>query len=181
MNIIAISGSLRKSSFNTGLIRAAMELKPERMNIEYFEIKDIPLYNQDLDGNNKPEAVIELSQKIVEADGILLAVPEYNYSFTAALKNTLDWLSRISPMPLSGKPLAMMGASFGMSGTMRAQLQLRQVMVYLDVKVLNKPEVLIPFAYEGKFDENGNLIDEKAKEHIRKMLIAFESFVKGNN
>lgn len=177
MKILAISGSLRKNSFNTGLIRAAKELKPANMEIEYFDIKDIPLYNQDLDGNEKPEAVLELSKKVEAADGILLAVPEYNYSFTAALKNVFDWLSRVSPMPLSGKPLAMMGASYGMSGTMRAQLQFRQVMIYLDVRILNKPEVLIPSAYEGKFDNDGNLLDERAKEQIRKMLIAFEEFV----
>ena len=180
MKIIAISGSLRKNSFNTGLIRAAKELKPAGMEIEYFDIKDIPLYNQDIDGNDKPGAVIELGKKVDEADGILLSVPEYNYSFTAALKNVFDWLSRMSPMPLSGKPLAMMGASYGMSGTMRAQLQFRQVMIYLDVRVLNKPEVLIPSAYEGKFNENGDLVDEGSKKHIKKMLLAFEDFVKIN-
>lgn len=180
MKIIAISGSLRKNSFNTGLIRAANKLKPANMEIEYFDIKDIPLYNQDLDGKDKPKAVLELSKKVEKAEGIILAVPEYNYSFTAALKNTFDWLSRVSPMPLSGKPLAMMGASYGISGTMRAQLQFRQVMIYLDVRVLNKPEVLIPSAYEGKFDENGDLVDERAKEQIKKMLAAFEDFVKLN-
>ena len=180
MKIIAISGSLRKNSFNTGLIRAAIELKPADMEIEYFDIKDIPLYNQDIDGNEKPESVLELTKRLVKSDGILLAVPEYNYSYTAALKNVFDWLSRMMPMPLSGKPLAMMGASYGMSGTMRAQLHFRQVMIYLDVRVLNKPEVLIPSAYEGKFSENGDLVDEGSKKHIKGMLIAFKDFVKIN-
>jgi chromate reductase len=89
MKIIALSGSLRKNSFNTGLIRSAIELKQNSIEIEYFDIKDIPLYNADLDGQHRPLSVTELSAKITEADGILLAVPEYNYSYTAALKNVL--------------------------------------------------------------------------------------------
>jgi chromate reductase len=154
MKIIAISGSLRKNSYNTGLIRSAIELKQESLDIEYFDIKDIPLYNADIDGQDKPKAVLELAKKVEEADGILISVPEYNYSFTAALKNAFDWLSRMTPMPLLGKPLAMMGASYGMSGSMRAQLH--------------------------KFDAEGNLTDEPTKQYIKKMLISFEKFIADN-
>lgn len=179
MKIIAISGSLRKNSFNTGLIRSAIELKQGSIDIEYFDIKDIPLYNSDIDGENKPQSVLELSKKVSEADGILIAVPEYNYSFTAALKNAFDWLSRVTPMPLLGKPLAMIGASYGMSGSMRAQLQFRQVVIFMDMRVMNKPEVMIPSAYD-KFDEKGNLIDDHTKEHLKKMLISFEKFIENN-
>jgi len=180
MKIIALSGSLRKNSFNTGLIRSAIELKQNSLEIEYFDIKDIPLYNADLDGQNRPLAVTELSAKITESDGILLAVPEYNYSYTAALKNAFDWLSRVTPMPLLGKPMTMMGASYGMSGTMRAQLHFRQVVIYMDIRVMNKPEVMIAHAND-KFDKHGNLVDESAKEHIKKMLISFEKFIENNN
>lgn len=176
MKIIAISGSLRKGSFNTGLIRAAIELKQDTIDIEYLDIKDIPLYNADIDGDNKPLSVDELSKKVTEADGILISVPEYNYSYTAALKNAFDWLSRVTPMPLSGKPLAMMGASYGMSGSMRAQLHFRQVVIFMDVRVMNKPEVMIPSAYD-KFDNEGNLIDESTKDYVRKMLLSFEQFI----
>jgi chromate reductase len=180
MKIIALSGSLRKNSFNTGLIRSAIELKQDSVEIEYFDIKDIPLYNADLDGQYRPQSVTELSAKITDADGILLAVPEYNYSFTAALKNAFDWLSRVTPMPLLAKPMAMMGASYGMSGTMRAQLHFRQVVIYLDIRLMNKPEVMIAHANE-KFDKYGNLVDEPTKEDIKKMLISFEKFIENNN
>jgi len=179
MKILALSGSLRKKSFNTGLIRSAIELKQNSIEIEYFDIKDILLYNADLDGPDRPKAVLELSKKVEEADGILLAVPEYNYSFTAALKNVFDWLSMAKPMPLLGKPLAMMGASYGMSGSMRAQLHFRQVVIFMDMRVMNEPEVMIPSAYD-KFDENGNLTDEPAKEQIKKMLLSFEKFILNN-
>ncbi len=179
MKIIAISGSLRKNSYNTGLIRSAIELKQDSIEIEYFDIKDIPLYNADIDGKEKPYAVIELTKKVADADGILIAVPEYNYSYTAALKNVFDWLSRALPMPLFGKSLAMMGASYGMSGSMRAQLHFRQVVIYLDVRIMNKPEVMVASAHE-KFDNEGHLIDEPTKENLKKMLLSFEKFVMNN-
>jgi chromate reductase len=179
MKIIAISGSLRKNSFNTGLIRSAIELKQDSIDIEYFDIKDIPLYNADIDGQYKPKAVLELAKKVAEADGLLISVPEYNYSFTAALKNAFDWLSRMMPMPLLGKPLAMMGASYGMSGSMRAQLHFRQVVIFMDMRVMNKPEVMVAAANE-KFDTEGNLTDEQTKQHIKKMLISFEKFIADN-
>lgn len=179
MKIIAISGSLRKNSYNTGLIRSAIELKQESLDIEYFDIKDIPLYNADIDGQDKPKAVLELAKKVAEADGVLIAVPEYNYSFTAALKNAFDWLSRMAPMPLLGKPLAMMGASYGMSGSMRAQLHFRQVVIFLDMRVMNKPEIMVAGAPD-KFDAEGNLTDEPTKQYIKKMLISFEKFIADN-
>ncbi|MCI0472618.1 MAG: NAD(P)H-dependent oxidoreductase [Ignavibacteria bacterium] len=180
LKIIAISGSLRKKSYNTGLIRAAQVLKPEDTDIEYFEIKGIPLYDEDIKANGIPEKVIELWEKIRNADGIILAVPEYNYSFTAALKNILDWVSRLPEQPIAGKPLAMMGASTGIFGTVRAQMHLRQVLVSLNARVMNKPEVYAG-SVKDKFDADGNLTDGKTKEHLIKMLAAFYLFIKNDN
>lgn len=176
MKIIALSGSLRKKSYNTGLIRAAQDLKPENMDIEYFDIKGIPLYDEDIKENGIPEKVIELGEKIRNADGILLAVPEYNYSFTAALKNAIDWISRLPEQPFAGKPLAMMGASPGLFGTVRAQMQLRQPLIFMNAKVMNKPEVYVGGA-KDKFNAEGSLTDGKTKEHLSKMLGAFRAFI----
>ncbi|MCU0371795.1 MAG: NAD(P)H-dependent oxidoreductase [Ignavibacteria bacterium] len=177
IKIIAVSGSLREKSTNTGLISAAQTLKPGDMDIEYFALKGIPIYDEDIRQKGIPEKVSELTEKIRNADGVLLAVPEYNYSFTAALKNVIDWISRMPGQPLAGKPLAMMGASTGIFGTVRAQMHLRQPLVSLNARVMNKPEVYAGNSGE-KFDADGNLTDDKTGEHLTKMLEAFYIFIK---
>jgi chromate reductase, NAD(P)H dehydrogenase (quinone) len=174
INIIGFSGSIRKNSNNTGLLRAAQELLPEGVTLQIYDLSDIPLYNEDL-FPNLPQAVIDFKAAISAADALLIATPEYNYSFTGVLKNALDWASR--PMNTSafpGKPAAILGAG-GMMGTSRAQYQLRQVLSALNVLTLNKPEVLIQRAWE-KFDEHGNLTDAAAREQVKALLEALKNW-----
>ncbi|EKF73408.1 chromate reductase [Alcanivorax hongdengensis A-11-3] len=175
MKVIAFAGSLRKGSFNHGLVRAARELAPAGMDIIDADISAIPLYNGDEDGDNRPAAVTALADKVKAADAVLFATPEYNYSIPGVLKNTIDWLSRVPGGIFAGKPAAIMGASMGGMGTSRSQYHLRQVLIFLDMHPLNKPEVFVSAAHE-KCDENGDLRDEKSREMIAAQLKALQEW-----
>lgn len=156
--LLGIAGSLRQASTNRGLLRAAQASLPAGASLEIADLTDIPFYNQDI--VEKPAAVSRVLAQIGQADALVLASTEYNYSLAPALKNILDWASREAGNALlAGKPVAIMGAGGGM-GTSRAQYHLRQVCVFLDLHPLNKPEVFAN-AFAGGFDANGNLIDEK--------------------
>lgn len=169
ISILGISGSLRKGSYNSGLLRAAAGLLPDNVTLETFDLSPIPLYNADHDGQAPPEAVRALKARIAATDALLIATPEYNFSIPGVLKNAIDWASRPpKESPLNGKPLAIMGAG-GVMGTVRAQMALRQAAVFTNMHVLNKPEVLISRAWE-KFDANGNLTDETSRQAIRALL-----------
>ena len=169
VRILGIAGSLRRQSYNRGALRAATELTPEGTTIEIFELDGIPAFNQDED-QNPPPKVAELKKRIREADAILFVTPEYNYSIPGVLKNAIDWASRpYGDSAWNGKPAAIMGASVGAIATARAQYHLRQMMVFLNMFPINQPEVMIGNAAE-KFDENGNLSDEKTKDYIRKLI-----------
>jgi chromate reductase len=177
INVLGIAGSLRKASYNKLLLQSMTELKPEDMEIEIFDIKDIPLYNQDVESAGAPEAVTILKEKISMADGLLIVTPEYNYSLPGVLKNVIDWVSRPpASSPFNMKPLAITGATGGLSGTVRAQMNLRQVAGFTNMMDMKRPELLIRQVRE-KFDANGKLIDEPAKEYIKKFLEAFEKWI----
>jgi len=169
IKILGFAGSLRKNSYNKALLRLAVELVPKNAVLETFDLEGIPLFNQDLE-TQPPQKVKEFKAKIRAADAILIATPEYNYSIPGVLKNAIDWASRPYPdNSFDGKPVAMMGASIGMLGTARAQYHLRQAFVFVNMYPINSPEVFVAYARE-KFDENGNLKDEKAKQQIAKLL-----------
>lgn len=173
VHLLGISGSLRKQSTNTGLLRYAKEHAPSGVVIKLADIREFPLYNADL--QEAPESVQNFFDDLKKADGLLLGCPEYNYSMAPALKNALDWASRApGDNLLAGKPVAIMGAGGGM-GTGRAQYHLRQVCVYLDLYPLNKPEVFSN-AFSGGFDTEGNLIDEKIQKLIVEQLTALHSW-----
>ena len=169
INVLAICGSLRAKSTNRGLLRYAQANAPEGMKIHIADILDVPFYNADLAA--KPAAVEQLLKQLAQADALLLACPEYNYSIAPALKNALDWASREPDNHLlSGKAVAIMGSGGGM-GTSRAQYHLRQVCVYLNLHPLNQPEVFAN-AFSGGFDTDGNLTDERIQGLINKQLQA---------
>jgi len=170
IRIVGLSGSLRKASTNTALLRAAVELAPEGASLEILSIRDVPLYDQDLQAEGMPDAVTRLHAALIEADAVVIASPEYNYSVPGVLKNTIDWLSRTQPQPFAGKPVAIMGASPGRLGTARMQYHLRQIFVFLDGDVLNKPEVMVGGAFQAIVD--GTLVDAKAREMIGRQLVA---------
>ena len=160
IKLVAFCGSLRKGSFNRLALQAFIERLPQGASVETIEIGDWPLYNADVQAQGFPAAVQAAQQKMLAADGIVFASPEYNYSVSGVLKNAIDWLSRITPQPFAGKPMAVFGASGGPLGTARAQYHLRQMMVFLDGRFVNKPEVMIGAApskfADGKFtDETG--------------------------
>jgi len=183
IKVLGFSGSLRKGSSNTALLRAAVELAPETMKLEIFDLSPLPMYNGDVEQQGMPDAVREFREWIAAADALLIAVPEYNYSIPGALKNAIDWASRPTfgtqpplPSPLVDKPFAMMGAG-GASGTMRAQFHLRQMAVHNDMHALNKPEIYLARARD-KFDAEGNLVDGSTRETIRALLIALETWTR---
>jgi chromate reductase len=171
MNILGISGSLRRGSFNTAALRAARELAPPDIAIEFADLSEIPLYNDDVRALGYPPAVERFREQIRAADALLFATAEYNYSLSGVLKNAIDWASRPPDQPLAGKPAAVMGASGGLFGTARAQYHLRQIAVFVDLKFLNRPEVMIGTAQE-RFDADGKLIHEPTREMIRKLVVA---------
>jgi chromate reductase len=171
MKLLGISGSLRAASNNTGLLRAASDLAPAGVELMIHNIGDIPLYNGDENGGegNQPAGVLRLKEAIASADAVLFAVPEYNYSLSGVLKNVIDWVSVPPPTtPLNDKPVALMGAG-GMSGTMRAQFHLRQILVHSNAHVLNKPELYVARAWE-KFDKQGNLTDESTRDQVKAVV-----------
>ena len=173
INVLGICGSLRHLSTNMNLLRYAREHAPSGMKIEIADLSAVPFYNADI--SEKPAAVQTLLSQIGQADALLLACPEYNYSIAPALKNALDWASREPDNHLmAGKPAAIMGAGGGM-GTSRAQYHLRQVCVFLDLHVLNKPEVFCN-AFSESFDQNGKLVDERIHKLISTQLSAFQSW-----
>jgi len=167
--ILGFAGSLRRSSYNKALLRAAVELTPKDAKLEIFDLEGIPLFNQDLE-DRMPEKVKEFKAKIRTADAILIATPEYNFSVSGVLKNAIDWGSRPSgDNSFDGKPVAIMSASPGVLGGVRAQFHLRQVLVALNMYAVNRPEVIVASADE-KIDEKGNLMDEKARKKIQQLL-----------
>ena len=169
IKVLGFTGSLRKGSYNKAALRAAKELMPEGAALDIFDLEGIPFLNEDLEAKGIPEVVQRFKNKISEADVLLIATPEYNYSIPPVLKNALDWASRGENSPLIGKPGAIMSASTGMFGGARAQYHLRQVCVRLNILLLNQPEVFIANA-ATKFDEKGELIDERTRNSITKLL-----------
>src|SRR5215211_5508539 len=138
--ILGISGSLRRESYNSAALRAAVGLAPEGVVVETFELDGIPLFNQD-EESNPAAKVVELKRRVREADAILFVTPEYNYSVSGVLKNAIDWASRpYGDSAWSGKPAAIMGASVGMLGSARAQYHLRQMFVFLNMFPIKQPE-----------------------------------------
>ncbi|XP_010557868.1 PREDICTED: NADPH:quinone oxidoreductase [Tarenaya hassleriana] len=179
IRVAALSGSLRKASYNRGLIRAAMDLTKESVNgvqIEYIDISPLPMINTDLEVDGTyPPAVEAFRQKILQADSILFASPEYNYSVAAPMKNAIDWASR-PPNVFADKPAAIISAGGGFGGG-RAHYHLRQIGVFLDLHFINKPEFMLnAFQPPAKFDSDGNLIDEAAKEKLKQVLVSLHAF-----
>jgi len=178
IHFIGISGSLRKGSFNTLLLNVAVQLLPEGVTMEIASIADLPLYNADLDlpaAKERPQAVTAFRNILAKGDGFLIVSPEYNYSIPGGLKNAIDWASRGEDSPLLHKPAAVMGATPGMWGTVRMQTAFHQVFQFLDMKPVQKPEILIAQA-TTKFDANG-LTDEKTIALVRKKLQGLKDLI----
>jgi chromate reductase len=177
VKILGLAGSLRRASYNRAALRAAQSLVPADATLETIELDGIPGFSQD-DEKSPPPRVVELKARVRAADAILIVTPEYNYSVPGVLKNAIDWASRpYGDSAWTGKPVALMGASVGTLGTARAQYHLRQTFVFLDMYPLNKPEVMISNAAQ-RFDEQGNLTDEKTRELIGQLLASLVAWTR---
>lgn len=177
IRVLGIAGSLRTASLNRALLRAARELAPVGMTIDIFDLAEVPLYNGDIENAGGPAAVASLKQAIRAADGVLMATPEYNHGVPAVMKNAVDWASRPpQDAVLSGKPVALIGASPGITGTARGQSQLRQAFEFTNSYAMPQPELLVFGAHE-KFDAEGVLIDDVTKRHLMGFLAAFSAWI----
>ena len=177
MNLLGLSGALRKASTNTGLLRALQALAPAAVTIEIVTLHGIPLYDGDAEeAHGKPQSVKDLDARIRAADGIIIATPEYNFSIPGVLKNATDWLSR-GAAPFRWKRLGLVGASAGpFHGTGRSQYHLRQNLQALQAIVMPRPEVFVNHN-EKRFDAGGNLTDEETRKHLASWLTAFIEWV----
>jgi chromate reductase len=169
VRVLGISGSLRKGSFNTALLRTAVALAPPDVAFTVADIAAIPPYNEDVRQQGFPGPVANFRDQIAAADALLFSSPEYNYGLPGVLKNAIDWASRPPNQPFAGKPMAVMGASGGAGGTMRMQYQLRQTAVFLDMHPINKPEIFVRNA-ATVFDAEGKLTDEATAKYVKQLV-----------
>ena len=172
--LLGICGSMRKASLNRALLNAIAQTLPEGTSFAIHDgLDQLPIFNSDLDDG---PLVVALKHAIAKSDGVVFAVPEYNYSIPGGLKNALDWVSRPpASSPMRGKPIGLVGAATGMSGTIRAQTHMRQMLVYSDSPCLNQPEVLIPRAHE-RFDAAGELTDDSTRQLLVRFGTAMVAF-----
>ena len=176
IKVLGISGSLRAGSFNTGLLRGASTVMPPGMEMSTFALHDFPLFNADVEAQGNPEPVTAMHQAIAAADGLLFAVPEYNYSISGVLKNAIDWASRGRPSPLDGKPAAIMGVG-GRQGTVRAQMHMRQIALHNSMRMMIDPELLLVRS-RRRSDPDGNLTDEATLERLREFMAALDEWIR---
>jgi chromate reductase len=171
VRLLGLSGSIRKGSLNTALLHAAKELLPENTTLEIHDLSGLPLFSQDLE-HDLTTPIRTFKQKIREADAILFASPEHNYSITAVLKNGIEWGNRPpTDRTWKGKPAGIVSASSGPRGGVRSQLHLRQIMVDIDMYPINTPQLLVGEA-ETKFDKNLKLTDEQTRKILRDLLVS---------
>jgi chromate reductase, NAD(P)H dehydrogenase (quinone) len=177
LKILGVPGSLRKNAYSLGLLKAAVELAPKDVRIEIADITGLPVFNQD-EEEPAPEPVRALRAKVKAADAILFSLNEHNYGLSAAEKNVIDWASRpYTDNAWNGKPAGIMSASIGMIGGARAQYELRQSMVFLNMFPINRPEVIVTFAPQ-KFDSEGRLTDESTRKIIAGHLAELVRFTR---
>jgi len=174
-HFVAISGSLRKASFNTMVLKTTQKLAPLNVSIEQLSIADIPLYNFDLHEKFVPQPVEKLCAAIKAADAVIIVTPEYNYSIPGVLKNAIDFLSKHPLKPFDKKAVGIISASPSLLGGVRAQYHLRQILVAVNAMTMNIPEVVIT-EVNKKFDENERLIDEKTVDFISKFIVSLTTF-----
>jgi chromate reductase, NAD(P)H dehydrogenase (quinone) len=180
LHFAVLVGSLRKGSFNLAIARALPALAPEGVTIEPLpSVGEFPLYNYDVQQESFPPIVTTTAEAIRKADGVIVVTPEYNHSIPGVLKNAIDWISRLPNQPFAGKPIALETSSPSLFGGLRAQLHLRHMFVYLDGRVLNKPEVIIPQVNTKIDAATGELTDPATRGFIAGQLKAFADFARG--
>jgi chromate reductase len=180
VRILALAGSLRRRSYNRGLLRAAQELAPSGVEVRLDEhLRAIPFFDEDLEAETAggPAAVRALRDAVAAADGLLVATPEYNQSIPGVLKNAVDWLSREAPGEvLAGRPVAIVGATSGRWGTRLAQSALRQTLYATGALVLPAPNLYVAAA-GSLFDDEGRLVDDATRQQLAAVLAAFAAWI----
>jgi len=181
--IVGIAGSLRKGSYNAALLRAAIDLAPSAVTIEQASIRDIPLYDGDLEAaSGLPTSVRDLKEKIASSAGLLLVTPEYNSSLPGVFKNAIDWLSRPGSdirRVFGGRPVALMGASPGRFGTALSQAAWLPVLRALEMRPWWGPRLLVGGANKV-FDDSGRLVDERVRSELTTFMEGFVEFAVGH-
>ena len=178
-HILGLSGSLRRESFNTMLLRAAAGMAPAGTTIEIGSIEGIPLYNGDLEAEGIPEPVQRLKERVVAADGLLLVSPEYNNSMPGVMKNAIDWLSRPPadiPKVFRGRPVGVIGATPGMGGTALAQIAWLAVLRTLGTAPWFGGRVTVARA-KDMFDADGRIADDTTRGQLQNYVNGFAQFV----
>jgi len=175
--VVAISGSLRRDSYNGLLLRAAAASAPAGMQIQlYDDLASVPLFSEDLEAAAVPAGVRRLREHIANADAVIIATPEYNQSVPGVLKNAIDWLSRPPDEVLVGKPVAVIGASAGRWGTRLAQSHLRHVLYAAEALVMPQPSLFIGNAAK-LFDDTGRIMDESTTRVLQDLLLCFDGWI----
>ncbi|MDU4424506.1 NADPH-dependent FMN reductase [Raoultella planticola] len=179
LKVVTLLGSLRKGSFNGMVARTLPGIAPAGMEIVALpSIGDIPLYDADIQQEDGfPQSVQDIAQQIREADGVVIVTPEYNYSVPGGLKNAIDWLSRLPEQPLSGKPVLIQTSSMGAIGGARCQYHLRQILVFLDAMVMNKPEFMGSVIQNKVDPQSGEVVDQSTLDHLSGQLSAFAEYI----
>jgi chromate reductase len=180
LDVVVICGSLREGSYNAMVAQSLPELAPDDMAIRLApSFEEFPLYNADIQNSSGfPSEVTDFADAIRDADGIVVVTPEYNFSIPGGLKNALDWVSRLDAQPFANKPVAIQSASPSPLGGGRVQYHLRQLMVFLDALVLNKPEIFVSDVAAKVDETTGELTDETTKKFLRQQLEAFAKFIR---
>ena len=176
LNILGICGSLRKRSTNLAALLAAGDLMPDAMRLSVASIAAIPLYDQDVQDAGMPDAVLGLRDRITAADGVLIASPEYNFSVSGVLKNSIDWLSRTQAQPFRFKPVAIFSVTAGPVGGARNQYELRKILGCLEALILPRPEIFIGSS-ASRFDASGALVDETSRKLVTDQMAAFADWI----
>lgn len=175
LKFVTLTCSLRAGSFNAAIAQSLPELAPAGVTFAPLGSPgEFPHYSNDIEAEGFPPAVLAMAQAIAGADGLIIITPEYNHSIPGVLKNALDWLSRVSPQPIAGKPVLIQSASPGKLGGVRAQIHLRQILGYFDARILNKPEAIIGDVSEKV--TQGVLTDESTRQFLGRQLAAFSEF-----
>jgi chromate reductase len=175
VRIAAICGSLRQGSFNRLALELAISALPAGTLVDRLEFRELPHYDGDLQAHGMPLSVINLADRLRQADGVVIVTPEYNFSIPGALKNALDWVSRVENQPFKGKSVALLSASGGPLGGARVQYDLRRVMHFLDAMVLLKPEVFIGSA-QTKFAKD-ECTDDATRKFVQAQMTAFVAWI----
>lgn len=175
LDVVGLCGSLRATSINLMALRLASECTPNHMKLKVFEWYEVPPFDADLYSQGIPSSVLVLRKRLHEADAVLIASPEYNFSIPGMFKNALDWISRGEDQPLRRKPVAILSAAPGPVGGARMQYDLRKVLGFMDAMVMAKPEIFISHA-TNKFDVDGRCIDETTRRLVTNQMDALAAW-----